>query len=80
MTVYTDSVTYAGASSEWYYRPKGESSEGQFISRNDGVNSEFDFNSLPVFTGGSNMVELKGSEPTTTLQPMLNGYYLPRGM
>jgi len=78
--VYADSLTYEGASSEWFYRPKGETSNGQFVSRNDGVNSEFDFNSFPVFLGEDRRIQLKGSENTTTLQPMTAGYYLPRGM
>ena len=78
--LYSDSVTYAGASSEWFYRPKGETSDGHFVSRNDGVNSEFDFNSMAVMTGVGGMIQIRGSEPTTTLQCMLSGYFLPRGL
>ena len=78
--MYADSVTYEGASSEWYYRPKGESSDGHFVARNDGVNSEFSFNSFPVFLGTDGVIQCRGSETTTTLQVMTAGYYLPRGM
>lgn len=77
---YADAVTYEGASSEWYYRPKGESSAGHFVSRNDGVNSEFDFNSMACIVGEGRLIQIMGSESTTTMQTMLSGYFLPRGL
>ena len=77
---YFDSLTGADNSTEWYYRPSGETSEGQFIGRNDGYNAEFSFNSFPTFLGAGNKIQLKGTVVTSTLQPMTSGYYLPRGM
>ena len=77
---YADAVTGYNSSSAWYYRPKGETSDGQYVLRNDGSNSEMGWNSFPSFLGADRRLQLRGSEPSATMQPMTSGYYLPRGM